>query len=231
MPAGCGRCWPGCRCRVSRAGRLAPGRSTCHRGCGRTAPCSAERLCCHVGPGEDGIAVHPELALLLCRRAGAGRHVLGRDPRRGAARAGGRRHRGHRAQLRGVVQRLITADQRQAGNQHIVIVSDADYDVTRLAWVLYDLPSSWSAGSAPTASCGCRSRSCQPGIGRPAKHGPEFRFTKPETWPEPPPSRTPSTTARLKSRRGTGSTPGSLTVPPGSTMTANSHWSRARCCG
>ncbi|MFD8229933.1 transposase [Streptomyces massasporeus] len=92
-----------------------------------------------LGPGEDGLAVHPGQALLLCCCAGAGRHVLDRDPRRGAARAGGRRHRGHRAQLRGVVQRLITADQRQAGNQHIVIVSDADYDVTRLAWVLYDL--------------------------------------------------------------------------------------------
>jgi hypothetical protein len=32
-----------------------------------------------------------------------------------------------------------------------VIVSDAGYDVTRLAWVLRDLPSRWSAASAPTA--------------------------------------------------------------------------------
>lgn len=44
------------------------------------------------------------------------------------------------AQLRGVVERLITAGQWQAGDPHIVIASDAGYDVTRLAWVLRDLP-------------------------------------------------------------------------------------------
>ncbi|MFD1852293.1 hypothetical protein ACFSKR_00115 [Kitasatospora cinereorecta] len=46
---------------------------------------------------------------------------------------------------------LITAGQWQAGDPAIVIVSDAGYDVTGLAWVLRDLRSSWSAGSAPTA--------------------------------------------------------------------------------
>ncbi|WP_411158245.1 transposase [Streptomyces sp. CBMA29] len=61
------------------------------------------------------------------------------------------------AQPRGVVEQLIAAGQWQAGNPDIVIVSDAGYVVTR-----------------------------QPGTnGRPPKHGPEFRFTKPETWPEP----------------------------------------------
>jgi hypothetical protein len=43
------------------------------------------------------------------------------------------------AQLRGMVERLIAAGQWQAGNPAIVIVSDAGYDVTRLAWVLRDL--------------------------------------------------------------------------------------------
>ncbi|KPL35653.1 hypothetical protein JI76_01330 [Streptomyces anulatus] len=43
-------------------------------------------------------------------------------------------------QLRGVVERLITAGQWKAGDPAIVIVSDAGYDVTRLAWVLRDLP-------------------------------------------------------------------------------------------
>ncbi|MFJ8782220.1 transposase [Streptomyces sp. NPDC102476] len=44
------------------------------------------------------------------------------------------------AQLRGVVERLVAAGQWQAGDPDIVIVSDAGYDVTRLAWVLRDLP-------------------------------------------------------------------------------------------
>ncbi len=64
-------------------------------------------------------------------------------------------------QLRGVVERLITAGQWQAGDPDIVIVSDAGYDVTRLTWVLVTCRSSWWAGSAPTASCVCRShRGC-----------------------------------------------------------------------
>lgn len=44
------------------------------------------------------------------------------------------------AHLRGVVERLIAAGQWQAGDPAIAIVSDAGYDVTRLAWVLRDLP-------------------------------------------------------------------------------------------
>lgn len=44
------------------------------------------------------------------------------------------------AQLREVVERLIAAGQWQDGDPHIVVVSDAGYDVTRLAWVLCDLP-------------------------------------------------------------------------------------------
>lgn len=36
--------------------------------------------------------------------------------------------------------RRIAAGQWQAGDPHIVIVSDAGYDVTHLAWVLRDLP-------------------------------------------------------------------------------------------
>lgn len=47
-------------------------------------------------------------------------------------------------------------------------------------------PSSWSAASAATASCDCRNRPGSPGrTAVPPKHGPEFRFAKTETWPEP----------------------------------------------
>jgi hypothetical protein len=41
----------------------------------------------------------------------------------------------------------------------------------------------WAA-SAPTGSCGYRSRPRPPGAtGRPPKHGPEFALNKPDTWP------------------------------------------------
>ncbi|WTK66115.1 transposase [Streptomyces anulatus] len=44
------------------------------------------------------------------------------------------------AQLRGVVERLIAAGQWVPGEPDIIIVADAGYDITRLAWVLRDLP-------------------------------------------------------------------------------------------
>ena len=44
------------------------------------------------------------------------------------------------AQLRDVVDRLITAGHWQPGDPDILIVGDAGYDVTRLAYVLADLP-------------------------------------------------------------------------------------------
>jgi hypothetical protein len=44
------------------------------------------------------------------------------------------------AQLRGVVERLIAAGQWTPGDPDITIVADAVYDVTRLAWMLRDLP-------------------------------------------------------------------------------------------
>lgn len=43
-------------------------------------------------------------------------------------------------QLRDVVDRLIACGQHRAGEPDILVVCDAGYDVTRLAWVLRDLP-------------------------------------------------------------------------------------------
>lgn len=44
------------------------------------------------------------------------------------------------AQLREVVERLIVAGQHRPGDPPIEIVMDSGYDVTRLAFVLADLP-------------------------------------------------------------------------------------------
>nr|WP_039628577.1 NF041680 family putative transposase [Streptomyces sp. 769] len=89
-------------------------------------------------------------------------------------------------QLRGVVERLIAAGQWQTGDPNIVIVSDAGYDVTRLAWVLRDLPVELVGRVRSDRVMRLPKPDRLPGTnGRPPKHGPEFRFTKPETWPEP----------------------------------------------
>lgn len=89
-------------------------------------------------------------------------------------------------QLRGVVERLITAGQWKAGDPAIVIVSDAGYDVTRLAWVLRDLPVELVGRVSSDRVMRLPKPPRMHGVnGRPPKHGPEFRFAKPETWPEP----------------------------------------------
>lgn len=90
--------------------------------------------------GENDLAVHTGPAVLLRGRAGAGCHVLDRNPERGPAVTADDATAVTAAQLRGMVEQLIAAGQWQAEDPHIVIVSDAGYDVTRLAWVLRDLP-------------------------------------------------------------------------------------------
>ena len=44
------------------------------------------------------------------------------------------------AQLREVVERLITTGHWRAGDPDVLVVTDAGYDITRLAFVLADLP-------------------------------------------------------------------------------------------
>ena len=65
-------------------------------------------------------------------------------------------------------------------------VSDTGYDVTRLAWVLRDLPVELVGRVRSDRVMRLPKPPRMHGVnGRPPKHGPEFRFTKPETWPEP----------------------------------------------
>lgn len=49
------------------------------------------------------------------------------------------------AQVRGVIERLITAGQYAEGDEPILVVADAGYDAARLAWCLRDLPVTVSA--------------------------------------------------------------------------------------
>lgn len=151
------------------------------------APCSAERLFCHVyGRGKTASQFIPgwPYSFVAVLEPGATSWTaildalrLGPADDATAVTA---------AQLRGVVERLIAAGQWQAGNPDIVIVSDAGYDVTRLAWVLRDLPVELVGRVRSDRVMRLPKPPRMQGVnGRPPKHGPEFRFTKPETWPDP----------------------------------------------
>ena len=89
-------------------------------------------------------------------------------------------------QVRQVVQRLITAGQWKPGEPDVLVVFDAGYDLGRLAFLLADLPVEvlgrlrsdrvFRLPAPPRAEAT---------IGRPAKHGGEFHFADPGTWPDP----------------------------------------------
>ncbi|WP_227997619.1 NF041680 family putative transposase [Nocardia australiensis] len=90
------------------------------------------------------------------------------------------------AQLRQVVQRLIAAGQWRDGDPDILIVADAGYDVCRLGWVLADLPVELVGRLRSDRVMQLPKPVRAPGTnGRPPKHGPQFRFTDPGSWPEP----------------------------------------------
>lgn len=155
------------------------------------APCSADRLFCHVyGRAKTASQFIPgwPYSFVAVLEPGATSWTgildvvrLGPEDDATAVTA---------AQLRAVVERLVAASQWQSGDPDITIVMDAGYDVTRLAWVLRDLPVELvgRVRSDRVMRCPAPSREefhrAHPRGGHPPKHGPELRFAKPETWPE-----------------------------------------------
>jgi hypothetical protein len=90
------------------------------------------------------------------------------------------------AQLRAVIGRLISAGQWQPGDPEILIVTDAGYDITRLAFVLADLPVELVGRIRSDRVLRLPKPPRLPGTnGRPPKHGPEIALDKPATWPTP----------------------------------------------
>jgi len=91
------------------------------------------------------------------------------------------------AQLREVTGRLIEAGHWRVGDPDILLVMDAGYDVTRLAYLLSDLPLEL-IGRLRSDRIMLRDagepRSTPKG-GRPRKHGTAFTLAKPESWHEP----------------------------------------------
>ena len=102
------------------------------------------------------------------------------------------------AQVREVITRLIEAGHWHEGDLPILVVFDAGYDVTRLAWLLADLPVELLGRLRSDRVMQLPAPPRPPGtMGRPRKHGGELALADPATWPDPP-----VTTSTVTSRYG-----------------------------
>jgi hypothetical protein len=93
------------------------------------------------------------------------------------------------AQVREVVERIIEAGHWHAGDPGILVVFDSGYDLTRLAWLLADLPVEimgrlrsdrvmyFPAPARPARPAGTG--------GRPPRHGAVLKLSDPQTWAAP----------------------------------------------
>jgi hypothetical protein len=102
------------------------------------------------------------------------------------------------AQVREVIARLVEAGHWRDGDPDILVVFDAGYDVTRLAWLLADLPVELAGRLRSDRVMQLPTPPRRPGtMGRPRKHGGELALADPATWPDPH-----VTTSTLTSRYG-----------------------------
>ena len=135
------------------------------------------------------------------------------------------------AQVREVVTRLIEAGHWQDGDLRILVVFDAGYDVTRLAWLLADLPVELLGRlrSDRVMQLPAPSRLPAPRAGPASTAGSWRCLTRlPGRTPRSPPARRPPGTGWPRPPRGTGCTRGSPTAPPGSIMTGTCRSSKGR---
>ena len=102
------------------------------------------------------------------------------------------------AQVREVVARLAAAGHWQEGDRPILVVFDAGYDVTRLAFLLADLPVEVLGRLRCDRVLYFPAPPRREGRGRPVRHGAEFKLANPATWPRPA-----VTTTTVTSRYGT----------------------------
>ena len=161
------------------------------------APTSAERLFCHVyGRGKGQAQLIPGWPYSFVAALEPGRTSwtalldavrLGPADDATAVTA---------EQLRGVIGRLVAAGQWRHGDPPILVVTDAGYDITRLAYLLADLPVELLGRIRSDRVLRLPKPPRRPGAtGRPPKHGPEFALDNPTTWP-PPQHSTATETAR-----------------------------------
>jgi hypothetical protein len=102
------------------------------------------------------------------------------------------------AQVCEVVARLAGAGHWRQGDPAILVIFDAGYDVTRLAFLLADLPVQVLGRLRSDRVMQLPVPPRQPGTsGRPGKHGQRLALSDPATWPKPR-----LTTSTLTSRYG-----------------------------
>src|SRR5215831_1432087 len=90
------------------------------------------------------------------------------------------------AQVRDVITRLTGAGHWHAGDPAILVIFDAGYDVTRLSFLLSDLPVQLLGRLRSDRVMQLPAPPRQPhAMGRPRKHGGELALADPATWPAP----------------------------------------------
>jgi hypothetical protein len=90
------------------------------------------------------------------------------------------------AQVRQVVTRIIAAGHWRDGDPDILVAFDAGNDLTRLAWLLRDLPVEVLGRLRSDRVMYFRAPPRLPGTnGRPLRHGAAFKLADPGTWPAP----------------------------------------------
>jgi hypothetical protein len=90
------------------------------------------------------------------------------------------------AQIRAVVDQLRQAGQWRPGDPPILVVFDSGYDVTRLAWLLRDLPVHLLGRLRSNRTFRLPAPARVPGQpGRTRRHGPEFDLDEPAAHPRP----------------------------------------------
>lgn len=147
---------------------------------------SSQRLHCHVsGRGKDAQTVPGwPYSVVAALQPGRSSWVavldaarLGPDDDVTAATA---------QQLRDVVTRLVQAGHWHDGDLPVQIVMDAGYDVIRLTWLLADLPVVLTGRvRADRIMLGPAPEDQRGKWGRPARHGTEMAFARPDTHPGP----------------------------------------------
>jgi hypothetical protein len=89
------------------------------------------------------------------------------------------------SQVRDVAERLIAAGHWHDGDPDMLVIFDAGYDVTRLAWLLNDLPVEVLGRLRSDRVLCFPAPPGAGGRGRPTRHGAEFALADPATWPGP----------------------------------------------
>ena len=90
------------------------------------------------------------------------------------------------AQVRDVITRLIEAGHWREGDPAILVIFDAGYDMTRLSFLLADLPAEVLGRLRSDRVMQLPAPPRRPGtMGRPRKHGGQLALSDPATWPAP----------------------------------------------